>query len=357
MKIVWLNHRDIKHPRAGGAERTIFEIGKRLAKMGHSFISVSASVNNRVERDVIENIEFTRFPGNIQTHLRVPSLLKRENADVVVDDLAHVVPWWSERFFVGHGAVFFRHLHSRTLPGQVSKPLSFVLSQLEKNYKRFYREWPFVTESLQGIEDLKRIGIPGKRINRILPGVDTDRFKPKVKFESPTMVYFGGLRDYKRPYEALHLLKALLPEYQELRLLVIGEGPSRNRMGELATQLGINRKVDFMGHVDENTLSEILAKSWVNLHFSVAEGWGYSILEASASGTPTVAYDVPGVSEVIEESLNGFKISGTDRTEMADKVSSLLNKPDQLVNTSRMVSEKYSWDDSARSWNNFFHNL
>ena len=59
---------------------------------------------------------------------------------------------------------------------------------------------------------------------------------------------------------------------------------------------------------NSDELSELIRESWINLHFSVTEGWGYSILESSTSGTPTVAFKVPGVVDIVKDNFNGFLV-------------------------------------------------
>ena len=83
---------------------------------------------------------------------------------------------------------------------------------------------------------------------------------------------------------------------------------------------------------------------------NVTEGWGLSILEASAAGTPTVAYGVPGVRDAVEDGLNGMKVEDGNRDALADAAFSILKNPERWWSSSVEVAKKYSWDKTAELW-------
>ena len=93
------------------------------------------------------------------------------------------------------------------------------------------------------------------------------------------------------------------------------------------------------------------------MHTSVTEGWGFSILEASAAGTPTVAYGVPGVRDAVEDGLNGIKVEDGNRNALADAALSILNDPERWWSSSVKVAEKYSWDKTAELWDSLIRNV
>jgi glycosyltransferase involved in cell wall biosynthesis len=116
----------------------------------------------------------------------------------------------------------------------------------------------------------------------------------------PTMVYFGGMRKYKRPEESVYLLKNLIGEIEGLKLINVGTGTQLTKVEDLVKELKIQDYVTFTGRLDEKELSSIVASSWLSIHASVTEGWRYSILEASFAGTPAVAYNLQSVVDAIE---------------------------------------------------------
>ena len=170
MRVLWLNHRDLANPRSGGAERTIVEVGSRLVARGHIVTMVTGGWTGAPKHSNLNGVSIVRYPGNILPHVAALSILHSgHRPDVVVDDLAHVVPWGSSRIGSIPTVVFFRHLHGRTLEGQIRPPWSNLLVALEQYYRQIYPDAIFVTESRQSVRDLESLGISPTRTRPIPP--------------------------------------------------------------------------------------------------------------------------------------------------------------------------------------------
>ena len=343
---------------SGGAERTIYEVGRRLINKGNELKWFSVVEGSLPTTEVISGISINRLPSNEIAHLLIPIILRREKHDVVVDDLGHAVPWGSEYFCKGVGTVFFHHLHKRSLKGQVSIPFRFMISEMESLYPIIYRKWPFVTESNSSIGDLISLGIRKDRIVKILPGLNPEDFRNSEKTKDPSIVYFGGFRNYKRPWEVLFVLREILKTRKEIHLYMVGNGPSLEKVKQIAKDIAVTEHVTFAGRLEENYLKRIVGQSWINIHSAVTEGFGFSILEASALGTPTVAYDVNGVNEAIENGVNGILVEDGNRNEMASAISKILDGySGNWVSSSSKVAKKYSWDKTAEQWNSHLEHI
>jgi len=351
VRILWLAHRDPENPRAGGAERTIYEVGRRLAARGHEVVLVTAGWRGSRPGALMDGMEVRRYPGNMEVHIALPLFLAGEEFDAAICDLGHAVPWPSVPLLMRERcAVFFRHLHARTMWGQVNPALAATLSIVERAYPMIYRNEAFVTESRSSRDDLMRLGVDPRRIVLIPPGVDHELFRPGPKTPFPSIVYFGGMRRYKRPRDALLAFALVRREILEARLYVVGEGPELPGLGELTKRLGIGGSVEFTGRLEYGELAKLVSSAWLNIHTSAAEGWGYSITEAAAAGTPTVAYDVSGVSDAVEEGRNGIKMRDGDVRALAEAALGILKDPGGWWGSSREVAAKYSWDRTARIW-------
>ena len=350
MKILWLAHRDPQNPRAGGAERTIYEVCIRLIEKGHKIVLLTGGWRGSMPAENLGGIEIHRFGKNISPHIVLPIFLLKDHYDLVVNDLGHAVPWISSTVLNKHNIVFFRHLHARSLPGQVNPIMAKFITAIERCYFILYHSKVFVTESTTSKNDLLKLGIKNDKIIMIPPGIDRKLFHPAVKSKYPSIVYFGGMRKYKRPLEVLYLLRSLIEKLKGLKLFIIGTGSEDRSMKELVNELNMQDYVEFTGRISTEELSDILASSWLNVHTSVTEGWGFSILEAASSGTPTVAYDVPGVRDAVEDGLNGIKVNDGDRKALSNAVLSILRDPEEWWSSSVKVAGKYSWDGTAELW-------
>jgi len=358
MRVLWLNHRDIENPASGGAERTIFEISRRLTVAGCQVHLVSCGWPGSRPHSDVEGVHIDRFPGYVGPHLILPRLLHTpDRPDIVVDDLAHVVPWGSPLLSSIPGAVVFRHLHARTLSGQVGPAASWILKRIERSYPIVYRSWPFVTETRRSVLDLVHMGIPESRCRIIRPGVDTDLFKPGAKTTHPLIVYFGGLRPYKRPDHAVKAFARLRSSHADYRMVVIGSGPSLIELRELSSSLGIRDSLTFLGRIETERLADILSTAWVNLHCSTAEGWGSSVLEAAAAGVATVAYRVPGLIESVSEGESGLLVEDNQVERLAAGVEEIVANVSGWSRSSRKHAEQYDWGKATSSWRALFDEL
>ena len=338
------------HPRSGGAERNIVEVSSRLASMNYHVTILSTRWQGSNGIDNFGRIKINRFGNNVLLHLYVPIFLIKNKFDLVIDDLGQAVPWPSTTILRKRGITLFYHLHARSLPGQVSKAVAIIITVIEKCYFLIYPNRSFVTESTTSRNDLLKLGIKDKNIILIPLGVDLNLYNISEKSSYPAVVYFGGYRKYKRPLDAVSIFKKISIKLPEVRFTFIGDGPELQNVRSLVKDQGIANKTTFTGKLKDTDLAKIVSQSWLNVHTSVTEGWGLSIIEASASGTPTVAYSVPGVVDAIEDGKNGIKVKDGDMDAFVEAALTILRDPMSWQTSSRKVAEKYSWDITARKW-------
>lgn len=350
MRILWLTHRDLMNPRSGGAERTVFEVGRRLVSRGHTVEQASLTFPGARVEDTLEGVRVRRFDSALNLHLSVGRLTHEIAPDVVVDDLAHVVPWRPTDRTAIPGVAFFRHLHARTLGGQVRIPAAATLRLIERTYSLIYRSWPIVTESRQSYSDLVRLGVPANQIRVIAPGADTRSRITYDRAKEPTVVYFGGLKSYKRPQHALVAFDRLLKQNKKVKFVLVGDGPELKHLRELSLSLGLSQQVSIVGRLSDLQLSQIVSSAWVNVHCSSAEGWCYSAMEAAALGVPTVAYRAPGVSETILDNVSGKLVEDGNIEELATAIFQILQSPHGWWNSAANYSLRYRWDRTATDW-------
>lgn len=351
MKVAWIGHRDLENPRSGGAERTIYEVGRRLAQRGHEVAILAGAWKGAGAHSEYGRMSVWRVPGELVPHVCIPVLLTcRVHPDVVVEDLAHALPWLVPWFSSTPSTAFFRHLHARTLDGQVSKPVAQVLKHVERAYPRLMAETPFVVESRQSENDLVDLGVPRTKVTRIPPGVESDYFRPGMRATSPLFVYFGGMKYYKRPGHAVAAFAEVASQLPNARLVMIGSGPALGSVVVLARSTSVSDRIVFTGNLSRDALKDLLSTAWVNIHCSVAEGWGYSILEASASGVPTAAYATPGVVDVVRSGVNGLLAPDGDVGGLGNLLVELAASPDKFAKPARRWAEGFSWDTTATAW-------
>lgn len=350
-KILWLAHRSpYSHPRAGGAERTLARLAAGLVGLGHSVTVVSVGNGLKTERFRVGGVDYCNFPTLIHAHLYplVRPLTRR--FDFVIDDLAHVLPWYSPLFRYSKGAAYFRHLHARTLRGQVKAPLTFVLSGVERTYPLIYRDWRVVTESAQSVRDLEELGVSSDRIMRIPPGVDSETFRLIKKSPTPQLVYFSGFRTYKRPRDAIMVLQRLRGNGMGVKLVMVGQGPQLEECRQFVRSNSLTTSVQFLGRLSDSRLAQLIGESWVHIHCSRAEGWGNTVMEAAACGVPTVGYRVPGLSETVQDGVTGYLAEDGDVESLTSATLLALKHSQEMEAQCRRWAVGHGWDLSIAKW-------
>jgi len=352
MKVTWFCHRDLSHPRAGGAERYTFEVAKRLASSGHAVEVFSTAWKSGPTRACVEGVSFRRFPTYIGPHVaHLVRTIKDATSTFFVDSLAHVVPWGTPMAGTHRGAAFFAHLHANTLRGQVGPAARVMLKGLEDLYPKIYASWPFVTISHSSARDLIALGVQASQISVIPPGVDTALFRPLPRALVPRLVYFSGLREYKRPEHAIAVLEKLQDRGVHSKLIIVGPPSQAERLRPVARPLG--ESVVFLGWLHEEQLAQVVGESWVHLQCSVSEGWGLTSLEAAAAGVPTAAYAVPGVVDSVQDGETGILVPDGDIDKLTDATERLIRdvaSADNWKERCRHYAESMGWLKTADGW-------
>jgi len=188
-------------------------------------------------------------------------------------------------------------------------------------------------------------------------GIDIEEFKPK-KVESlfnDSDVVLGSIKPLESLYNIDILIKAyakLLPKYNNLKLLIIGEGTEQNALNELCKELGIFEKVIFTGRIPFKEISRYYNMLNVLVNISEYESFGVSVVESMACGTPVVVSNVGGLKEVVKDDSVGLKVNIGDVDDTATAIEKLItdkNTYEQIATNARKhVIEKYNWEDNLK---------
>lgn len=178
---------------------------------------------------------------------------------------------------------------------------------------------------------------PGERVVVNYHGVSLDRFKPLPKTTAadglPRIVTCGRLEPYKGHHV---LLRAAARLDRPVRVVLIGEGPQREKLGQLAAELGIADRVEFTGPLPQARLAEIYAGADLFVLASVIiERSGKRdvipnvLAEAMAMRLPVVATSVSGIGELISDGVSGRLVAPNDPAALAAVLGELLDDPAQ----------------------------
>jgi glycosyltransferase involved in cell wall biosynthesis len=197
--------------------------------------------------------------------------------------------------------------------------------------ERIAARWCQVVVAVSGFEAEtgRSLGVlPRGRYEVVPNGIDIARFAQPRRPVPGRMVMVGRLAAPKRHDVAVRALQVLRATHPDAELHLVGDGPQRAQVVQLARDLGMEGAVRFLG--DRSDVPDILAEASCAVLVSDYEGCPLAVLEAMAAGLPVVVNDAGGLDEVVRRGRTGFVV-GTSPEEIAAAVGRLLDDPDHAA--------------------------
>jgi glycosyltransferase involved in cell wall biosynthesis len=209
-----------------------------------------------------------------------------------------------------------------TLPGPVAAAGVFLE---ERMGPVIYRNQPIVTLSRSSEAELLELGFPAANVTVIEPGIDPGFSPGGEKSPTPLAMAVGRLvpvKDFPRLVRIWAKVTASVPDAD---LVIVGEGYERPAIEAEVARLGLADRVRLPGRVSDAELLSLYRRAWVATSASVREGWGMTLTEAAACGTPAVASDIAGHADAVDAGRSG--LLGTTDDEIAAALASVLGDP------------------------------
>ncbi|MEX5719287.1 glycosyltransferase family 4 protein [Geodermatophilus maliterrae] len=268
--------------------------------------------------------------------------------DVVVAHFAlNALPaLWSRR---SSGLVF--HFHGPWAAESAVEGASPVVVSAKKRIERlvFRRAEAFVVLSRSFASVLEEeYGVEASRIRVVPPGVDHERFVAGP--DAAVQDYAVCVRRLVPRMGLDVLLQAWARSGVRTKLVLVGDGPERPRLEQLAAELGLGAVVEFRGRVSDSALASLYRGARFSVVPSVAlEGFGLVALESLASGVPVLGSDLGGLGEVIGDFSPELIVRPGDPVALAarlrDVASGRIPLPSRASCTS--FAQRYTWEATA----------
>jgi len=357
LRVLLLNERCHENPLAGGAETHLFEIFGRLAVRGVQTELLCCSFPGAALRTQHRGMAISRVGTRFSFYAHVAGEVRRRVAagevDLIVEAL-NKVPFFSPVYVRRLPVlVIHHHLHGWTAFRQVPPWLALPSVALEALVPLVYRRVPFVTISASSKTDLVRRGVAEEHIDVVPCGLDHALLKAgPIAEREPLIVALGRLEPYKRLDLLLRAMVRVLAELPLARLLILGRGQDEARLRALAACLHVAESVHFAGYVSEVEKARWLQRAALLVQCSRREGWGLTVVEAYACGTPVVATDVPGLTDSVQDGVTGVLVRRARPAPLAAAITKLLADDEARRRMSRRAlawSAYFDWDESAEA--------
>ncbi len=344
-------------PKSGGQRVALEQTGHGFQESGHERVLIVPGRTGSVEQTPSGQRVTVRglsLPGlgdyRILTGRREVCRLLDERPPDVLEVSDKISLLWLARWSRRRGVPLVLFSHERLdaiLYSRVPRwfPLRAAADTVNRRLAR-RADQVIVTSAFSG-DEFERIGACDVR--RVPLGVDLDTFRPAPPSapagDRPVrLVTVTRLSREKRPERAIDGLRALCEQGVPAELVVIGDGPERERLRRRSRGL----PVDFLGHVtDRNALAARVAGADVALFPSPAETFGLATLEALACGTPVVVPSYGAARELLDGPDSGRVYDGTP-AGMAEAVRALHSVPEHRRRAAaRTAAERYPWTETV----------
>jgi glycosyltransferase involved in cell wall biosynthesis len=355
LRILVVNWLDRENPLAGGAETHLHEVFGRLAARGHDVTALVSGWPGCAPRASLDGIEVHRAGRRYTFSLAAPRYFRRHFADrafdVVVEDLNKIplyAPFWTPAPVVA----LVHHLFGLSAFQAAPLPIALVTWLLDHTVPRLLHGRPVIAVSESTKQDLVSRGLSADSIRVVPNGIDLELFSPAParRAARPTLLFLGRLRKYKRVDLIVGAVERLVREGVDVQLEIGGDGDERGALERQIRELGLQGHARLLGFISEDEKRDRLRSAWIHVLTSSKEGWGITVLEAAACGTPSVVSDAPGLRESVIDGDTGLLVPHGDVAALAAALGRLIqDEPTRrrLAQGARAFAERYSWDAAA----------
>lgn len=351
----------------GGGEKRYFEIWKRLVPQGFlidvfcmksdkseiqyppgiNIIKIGPTIKNPPQRTLLQMIHFV-----ISTYCR----LLFSNYDIYEAQGVGILSLFFLRLFGKKNTISLIHdLSSGKSDQWIS---SGKISELfEKMIYRLPTHKVLTVSNNIKKRLIDEYKIRASKISVIYNGIDDVLIDSVKGSKRSGLIYVGRLIPHKHVEDLLSILSKL----SDLPLQIIGQGSEGKKLINLVEKLNLNERVTFHGTVNDykDVISKIKSSKILVLP-STREGFGLVLTEAMYCGTPVVAYESDGASEIIDDNINGYLIEQRNIEALKDKINYILSNQieiDKIVlKAKEKVKSNFLWSKTVDNLINFYKN-
>jgi len=194
-------------------------------------------------------------------------------------------------------------------------------------------------------------GVERNKITVLPMGITKPSALPKFKKEKvPTIIFVARLVRSKGVEDAVSVCKILEKEFPDIKLWIVGPGEESyvRKLKNKVQGLRLEENISFFGFVSQSKKFELMQKAHILIVPSIKEGFGLTIPEAGLMGTPSVAYNVEGLRDIIKN--NGLLVE-PNVSDLANGIGKLLNDKNlyfEMRTSAQTYARTLDWDLTAK---------
>ena len=344
--------RDLEDVEAGGSEVHAAHVCRLWAEAGIDVTTRTSFAQGHPPEVVRDGYRVVRRAGR---YLVFPRAAMAEVADRTGPRDALVEIWNGMPFFSpiwarGPRLTFLHHVHGSMWNMVLPPNLANIGENIERRLAPpVYRRSRIVTLSESSKADMvDQLGFRPERVAVVPPGID-DRFSPGgERSPTPLVLAVGRLMPAKRFGALIHAAATARTSIPDLRLVIVGDGYERLELERVIGEVDGSEWVELRGRCSDAELVDLYRAAWLLASASSHEGWGMSITEAAACGTPSVVTDIAGHRDAVDDGRTGVLCPDPDT--LGPAIAGLLADHERRTAMSTAALERstrYTWGATA----------
>lgn len=313
-RIHMLGWRDLDDDEAGGSEVHASTVAALWAQAGLEITMRSSASLGRSAVGFRDGYRVVRRGSRYGVFPRAAAaeITGRHGPCDALVEIWNGMPFASPLWWRGPHAVWLHHVHGPMWNMALGDTLGRVGRLLEERLAPpLYRRVPVVTLSQSSEAELiDELGFDRARVGVVEPGIDA-RYSPGgSRSDTPLVVAVGRLAPVKRFPMLIRAAARARERIGDLQLVIVGEGYTRPDVVATIDEVGGHDWVRLAGHVSDDELIGLYRSAWCVASASEREGWGMTLTEAAACGTPAVVTNIAGHSDATRDELSGLLCDG-----------------------------------------------
>jgi glycosyltransferase involved in cell wall biosynthesis len=338
-------------PGAGGGSVRTHEINRRLAVQGFEVTVLTTRYPGWRERiqDGVHYVPIGFGSGGNRLARLVEYIAwlpfevakRRAPADLVVEDFfapfsTMAAPLWTKRPTIG----VVQWLHAKDKARQYKLPLHWMERWGVRKHRRLIAVSHGIADHLTALNPAVHVDVIGN-------GVDPAAWKPEPRL-GRDVLFIGRLEYGHKGLDLLLAVWARCSSQIDGDLLIAGTGQDEARLRAAIQEAGLSERVKFLGWLSGDEKFRALSDARLVVVPSRHETFGLVAIDALATGTPVIAFDIPCLREIIPSGV-GWLVEAFDIDAFADEIARRYPQPDlsAVAEEGRKFAAGYNWDALA----------
>ncbi len=352
-RVSMLAWRDLDDPEAGGSEVHASMVARLWAEAGMEVTMRTSFAAGHPQMSWRDGYRVIRKAGRYMVFPRAAfsEMMGWHGARDALVEIWNGMPFFSPVWAQGPRVVWLHHVHKQMWQMTLSPKLAGVGNTIESRLAPpLYRFTPIITLSKSSKEELvEDLHFNPKRISVVPPGIHPRFSAGGEKSPHPLVVAVGRLVPVKRFDMLVEALVGLKQRQPDLEAVIVGEGYCRDELESQIHEASAEEWISLPGHLDDDAVVDLYRRAWTVTSASMREGFGMTLTEAAACGTPAVATRISGHTDAVIENRSGLLVD--DRDELTDALDRLIRDPDlraHLTAGALDYASQLTWGATAR---------